>query len=342
VPRTDLNTVWYRKGDYSSDAPTSLTNWSSADFNNANLTALSPVQLDFDTTADVNYLFLYKGDLNDQAAVVLKGSQDFTVYTDSGTAKVTFSDTNGRAYYLPNYNDFREAFEFGFDDDTYFASNFIYTSLNANKVNMYMQSDESASAWDSEKLFDLSNSIVQGPEFDANMGTFKISEDKEDLTTILTGDGSSVTKSGSTFVITVPEEIAELEAYLGSSNVSSTPVGGKDYAGVAAGETKGNVTVTAVNCGGSGASAVEVVPVSNLVKTAKGSGKSIIVGGWVANAAAANLEVSAGNTLEKLLINSGDYVAAVLASGDIVVAGFSGNDTGRAAQDLISALEGLM
>jgi hypothetical protein len=158
----------------------------------------------------------------------------------------------------------------------------------------------------------------------------------------ITEYGSEFEVDGSILTIMMPEEQRKVEAYIGSTSTSTTTTGGAEYAGVAAGETKGNVTVTAVNCGAGSSSAVEIVPVSNLVKTAKGSGKSIIVGGWVANAAAANLEVNAGNTLEKLLINSGDYVAAVLASGDIVVAGFNGNDTGRAAQDLITALEGLM
>jgi hypothetical protein len=67
-----------------------------------------------------------------------------------------------------------------------------------------------------------------------------------------------------------------------------------------------------------------------------------VVGGWVANAAAANLEVSPGKTLEDMLLTDGDYVAAELTSGDIVVAGKTAADTGSAARALITALEGLL
>jgi hypothetical protein len=40
-----------------------------------------------------------------------------------------------------------------------------------------------------------------------------------------------------------------------------------------------------------------------------------------------------------MIVNSGDYVAAVLDSGSIVVAGMTAADTGAAANALITALE---
>jgi len=49
-----------------------------------------------------------------------------------------------------------------------------------------------------------------------------------------------------------------------------------------------------------------------------------------------------GQTLENLLVSDGDYVSYVLDSGSIVVAGKNANDTGTAAQALVSALEGMM
>lgn len=349
VENTDSNVVAYKEGNYK-DA-TSTAGWATADFNNINLTANVPVQLDLGlqnssgNKIDVNYLFVYEGGTRTEAALVLDGAQRFEVYTDgTDRAYLTFSDSNsGLPYFLPNFKDFEEVLaSFTHNDDVYMDANFLYTALDGSYAQVFMRSGESAMVWGYEELQDKSNVVLNGPTYDAISNGLEISEHKNDLKTILMNDGSSVTTDGDNFVISVPEKLVAVEAYLGSTGTSTTTTGGKSYKDVSAKETRENVRIDAVNCGAGSSSAVEIVPVSNLVKTAKGSGKSIIVGGWVANAAAANLEVNAGNTLEKLLINSGDYVAAVLASGDIVVAGFNGNDTGRAAQDLITALEGLM
>jgi glutamate synthase domain-containing protein 3 len=81
----------------------------------------------------------------------------------------------------------------------------------------------------------------------------------------------------------------------------------------------------------------------NMVKTdASYDGRSIIVGGWAVNAAAATVELNDGSKLSEVILNAGDYVAAALNSGDIVVAGMTSADTGNAANELINALEGLM
>ena len=56
---------------------------------------------------------------------------------------------------------------------------------------------------------------------------------------------------------------------------------------------------------------------------------------------AKNLQVD-GQTLEERLVASGDYVAAVLDNGSVVVAGWTANDTAVAARALIAQLETFM
>jgi hypothetical protein len=170
------------------------------------------------------------------------------------------------------------------------------------------------------------------------------SEDDE-LVTAGTDWGTEISVEDSMLAWNVPDQRRDLMVYLGSFETTETVSGGTVFEDLMndESETKEGITVT-VN-GMSGATAgVQVVPVDDLVKldTESSNGRSIIVGGWVANAAARNLEVTEGNTLEDLLLNDGDYVAAVLASGDIVAAGFNAMDTADAASDLIDALEGLM
>ena len=167
------------------------------------------------------------------------------------------------------------------------------------------------------------------------------------LTKGITVYGTTVDVADGVATIMLPEETRKVEAYLGSSDTVTTVVGGEQLTGIAVGgsdTTTAGTTVTVDAVNGTASGGVEVVSVGTLVKTDAdfSNGKSIIIGGWVANNAAKNLEVSAGNTLEDMLVSDGDYVAAVLTSGDIVAAGKTAADTGAAASALINALEGLM
>ena len=56
------------------------------------------------------------------------------------------------------------------------------------------------------------------------------------------------------------------------------------------------------------------------------------------NKAALALQVD-GKTLQERLVSDGDYVAAVLADGKIVVAGWTAKDTADAAKALIAAMD---
>ncbi|MBI4053520.1 MAG: S-layer protein [Candidatus Diapherotrites archaeon] len=135
--------------------------------------------------------------------------------------------------------------------------------------------------------------------------------------------------------------------------------GGATLAGVLEGATAKTddgttVTVDKVNYtvagGAGGAVAVpakynEIVKTGNLVYTDAGfnpSGNAIIVGGYKVNTLAKGLQLDDGTTLEDALTARGDKVAELLNNGDIVAAGYTADDTAAAAQELISALDGLL
>jgi hypothetical protein len=114
---------------------------------------------------------------------------------------------------------------------------------------------------------------------------------------------------------------------------------GAKYTNVAVDGVKGNVTIDAIN----GTAGKSVVKVGNIVKldTEAVSGKAIIVGGQLVNNMAKNLQID-GVTIQERLGNNGDYVAAVLDNGSVVVAGWTSNDTAMAARALIAQLESFM
>lgn len=155
-----------------------------------------------------------------------------------------------------------------------------------------------------------------------------------------TAYGSTLSASSQVLTIMKPSEPRKVQEFLGTNSNVVTPTGGTPYTGVAVGQTVGNVTVTSISGATSGST---IVPVGNIVvpDTQSASGKSILVGGWLANTkVAADLQVD-GQPLNSRLVASGDYVSAVLSDGSILVAGWTAADTASAAQALITALDGL-
>ena len=322
--------------------------------------------IDYGSISDVNYqVIAYRSGNKLDYFLALDANQTLGVDLDLGVANTatidlnrSFIDTNAGAkevsYYAIPTNKMPKAISNNYVVD---GNAGLATSSDADlSIAEFVLGDRPRTSASQEPIVayvdvksgNLKDSDKEYVQFDAepqaeiNDAIELDATDEDKLVETVTSWGTEVSVADSELVWSIPEKQIQYVSYLGSSDLSESSTGGKSYKDVSAKETRENVRIDAVNCGAGSSSAVEIVPVSNLVKTAKGSGKSIIVGGWVANAAAANLEISAGNSLDKLLLNSGDYVAAVLASGDIVVAGFNGNDTGRAAQDLITALEGLM
>jgi hypothetical protein len=344
----DGNQVYYQEGDYlDADDATDLD--FQADYNMVSFAANVnvPVSIDLGVedsdgdTQDVDYLFAYNPTTS-QAALFL-AAQDFEVYTDGADeAWISFVDSNGGTldWYLPYYNDIEDVLNIDVDDDTYVDAVFEYENLAGNVAELVMRAGESAKVWGSKELSDDDDAVEYGPSYDATYGGVNLSEDEDDVSILGMEDGSSATTDGDTFVISVPEELVEVEAYLGSTEMKSSTTGGTSYDGVKVGETKGNVTIDAIAGATTGKS---VVKVGNIVKldSAAANGKSIIVGGYLVNTQATNLTID-GVTIQDRLKNNGDWVAAVLPEGKIVVAGWTAEDTGSAASALITALEGFM
>ena len=170
--------------------------------------------------------------------------------------------------------------------------------------------------------------------------------------------GTRMTIKSGVLTLAVPENRPQFEIAVEGSAVTREATGGEKFSGVKAGETKtttGGTKVTvdkvsstaAATPGGVGTpnpkTYKQVVPVGRLVYTASlpPAGSKIIVGGYLVNALAANLKLAKG-TLKEALTTRGDRVAELLANGDIVVAGYTADDTVQAARDLISQLDKLL
>ncbi|MFA5931298.1 MAG: S-layer protein [archaeon] len=349
-PAYDMN-VAYIEGKHS-DAVVHDT-WTDIDVNKNKVLAGATVSLDLGaentvgTTVNTDYIFVADNNSgNITAGLVLKGAQTFYLQNKADSTarpKLVFDETAVKgAYYVPNTEDFLNTIlnnSIGaYDSAKHFSAEFTYTD-NANDVaNLYIETGDTAKAWEYKAIKSSDNNLV-GPTLDANTADWSIGTDVDNmLSAAMTEDGTLIESDGSVFTLVVPDENRNAEAYLGGTATSTTTTGGTTYTGVAAGETKGNVTVTNITGATAGKA---IVPVGNIVKldTDMANGKSIIVGGFMVNKAASNLVIKDGQTLDTMLTASGDYVAAVLADGKIVVAGWTASDTADAAKALIAALD---
>lgn len=354
----DSNIAWIA-GKHS-DAVDHKT-WSNADVNVNVIDTRAVIGLDLGaqtatgSTILTDYLFVEDGNSGSgrTVALILKGNQDFNIQNkaDGSTPRLRFSGTrygltgNSVAAYVPNTEDFMNTIldsnQGAWSSTKNFAADFNLVD-NVNAVtNFYLETGDVAKVWEYKSIKGSDNNNL-GPALDANSADWSIGTDVTDpLTSAINEDGTTITSDGSVFTIVVPDENRNVEAYLGGTTTSTGTTGGNTYAGVAVGETKGNVTVTAISGATSGVA--PVVLASNLVKVAGATnGKAIIVGGQLVNSAAKMVTVEGTSTLEDVLKANGDYVASVLATGNIVVAGYSASDTGVAAQALINAIDGLL
>lgn len=362
------NNLNFIKGDYSSAENQVGASWNTAVGPYVDQTVLTatPIELDLGAKTStgaidyIEYLFVVDN-TSDQAALVLN-KQTFDIYDkakDNAKAILAFVDTNtnngaGETFYVPNSQEFLNVINGGniatYDSDIYMAAKLLYTDNNGDTATLYVRAGDDATVWNYEAIKD---ETTYGPTKDAVHAnwTSAIRDGSDYLLEGMTTDGTLIVSDNEVFTISVPEEQRLVQAYLGSDATSTSAVGGQSFTGLGSGdsETVGGVqlTIDSASCGattGGEVQGVSIVKVpKNLVKTdASRGGRSIIVGGWVVNAAAQNLEVSGGQTLQDLVTASGEYVAAVLNSGDIVVAGWTAADTGSAATELINALEALV
>ncbi|MFH0954730.1 MAG: S-layer protein [Candidatus Micrarchaeota archaeon] len=171
-----------------------------------------------------------------------------------------------------------------------------------------------------------------------------------------TVNGSKIELANRDVTMTLPDRQMKSYFLVKSNEVTTSTSGGEDSNDLSDGDTftttgGTSVTITGINgtcSAGSGAcvpaSYEAIMPVGQLVYTDQSppSGNYIIVGGYLANNLAKNLEVDGTLTLEDKLQTSGQTVAQKLESGNIVVAGYTATDTMNAAKELITALTGLL
>ncbi|MDD3083695.1 MAG: S-layer protein [Candidatus ainarchaeum sp.] len=361
----------YIKGDYSSAENQTGATWNddittAGGYTTKTLVTGTPINIDLGaktSTGAVDYMsyLLVVDNTSDQAVLVLN-TQKFDIYDKAKSptlASLVFDDTNATGtgteptYYVPNTQEFLDVITnksiATYNSDTYMASKLTYTDNNGDTATLYIRAGEDGSVWNYEAIKD--ETTKYGPTKDANhtKWTSAIRDGSDYLLEGMTTDGTLIVSDNSVFTISVPEEQRLVQAYLGSDETSTAAVGGQSFTGLKAGDTEtvGGVqlTIDTASCGATGeVQGYSLVNVpSNLVKTdASYGGRSIIVGGWMVNAAAQNLEVLGGQKLQDVIQSSGDYVAAVLNSGNIVVAGYTATDTGSAASELINALEALI
>jgi len=341
-------TLYYTEGKHS-DA-VSHAGWSAVDFNNNTVSAgLVALDLGAETKAGAQVLTNYKFvDSNaDGIAALVLAPQTFNIQNKANStsvAKLQFVDSNnGLGYYMPYTEDFVETLlnlgSSAFQSKVHSSARLLYTDNASYPVSLSVEATDTAKVWEYKSLNNSDNVLI-GLSSDANSADWALGEDVTNpLSMALTQDGTIVESDGSVFTLMVPDETRNAEVYLGSTGTTSSTTGGATYNGVAVGGTEGNVTVKAIN----GAAGKTVVSVGNIVKldTDAVSGKAIIVGGHLVNNMAANLSVE-GQTLQERLVANGDYVAAVLDNGSVVVAGWNANDTASAARALIAQLESFM
>lgn len=364
---SDAN-VSYIKGSQG-NVDTMPTTWTTVGVNSTNVVDANIYQLMADrimldlgaenelgATIDTNYYFVYQPSTS-EAALVL-ADQTFNIANDGDSAipNLTFqtTDVNGTQvqYYFPNAVDFvNGVLGRNWSDyrDIYMAAGLNYIDNAGESTELLIRTTgETGKVWDYESI--KNEDFVSGPTYDAEYDGRRIRNDSSSfLMRLYTQDGSSIESDNSKFILMVPEKRMPVQAYLGSSDTTTTIVGGGKITNLGVGETGTasgvSVTVDAVSGTAEGADGVALVRTGDIVKAdnAQGiKGKRIIVGGFVVNSVARNVEVANGNTLEDLLVSSGDYVAALLTSGNVVVAGYTAADTGSAARELINALDALI
>jgi hypothetical protein len=226
---------------------------------------------------------------------------------------------------------------------------------------------------ENDRLVDAGDDEITQPKFEAQYDVpgyngitnedFRLRSDRQEtyMSRAFTDFGSKVEVDGSQFTMNYPEKRPESIVYvIGKGDVQTVVTGGQSYT-VGEGktittETGDTITIDAVNfgnatcvgraaetevaCTATPSKVNAVAPVPNPIvylDTSAPVGTNIIVGGPIVNQLAADI-----SGLANKLSSPGDRVAEVDAtSGDIVVAGYTANDTGRAAQELIDSIDAL-
>ncbi len=244
-------------------------------------------------------------------------------------------------------------------DNTYYAAT---VQIDENNSTMYQAkvyvdtSTAKALSYPNNNLSTYSSDVNYIGAFNGNQQAWSLRNDEPYLHTAYSDFGSKYVLADGTVTVTIPQNRKYLSLIVGGSSTTTTPTGGDNLTGLKLNEaqtTPAGTTITVTNVTGScatggactPASYNQVVPLSgNLVYTdaTRPAGKVVIVGGYLVNSLAQGLELADGTTLEDALTQAGEYKAEKLANGDMVIAGYTAADTGRAAQELITALDALV
>jgi len=258
-------------------------------------------------------------------------------------------------YYVPKTTDFNSAAAYS-ASDAYFVAEFRYISAATGDANTDVYIDTSKGA--PLGSFPLQNltSYSGAVSYNNDALVLKSGSDSSYFQSMYTDAGSKYSVTSDDVTLSSPQRAEKVDIVVYGTELQRTVEGEK--VSLKQGETKElpsgtKVTFSAVKGGTCSVSAGEpgqpgickaepasyVVPApirGNLVflDTESPAGTNIIVGGWAVNKMA--------EKTKQRLVAAGDMVAEVdAASGDIYVAGYTAEDTGRAVRELINAIDAL-
>ncbi len=355
---TDANQTGGITSDVTSTAPYKYTVYLSSDQNWQ--VATTPLQFTQDETNETTYAYRLAA-YNKRLYLLLDSTTDFkTEYQDKtsaldiklvGTAITPYGTTteNGTIdahYYVPKINNLFSTMP---NSDEYQVAQFNITGeaayfgtwtvpIDTESGNVVIPGDNLAN-WTYKTKY--TKTLAENRSFDMATTT------RTDFTQAYSDYGVKAWLDEGKAYFSVPESREYLKLVVLGASTTTTVTGGTEFTDLEVGVPKelNNYKVTVTSVGGSASGTYkQVVPVGTMVyqDTAAPAGSHIIVGGYIVNELAKNLVLTDGSSLQEALVSSGDYVVDIMDDGDIVVAGYTANDTATAAKKLISQLESLM
>lgn len=324
----------------------------------------NPVTISASSFTDNYEYAFYVNETRSEFWLLLDSSTNFSGYYNADVG-ITGTDTDEDgaeewAYYLPDTTTFAGAvsnvffvanFQVAQDGDSSWDANVAITTANGKPVSL-PNSNLSWWAWDVN--------VFAGTAGTTNGYILSLDSARDPyITKGYTEYGTKITTDSTESVFTIPQNQEKLKFVVAGEATTTSTTGGEaliDLAKGDQGKTTGGTTVTiddikytAGVCGVGDAVATpskytNVMSAGNLVydDTTSPAGAHIIMGGYKVNELAVGLSLSDGTSLEDTLTQPGDYVAELLDNGDIVVAGYTADDTETAAKKLISALDQLV
>jgi len=288
--------------------------------------------------------------------LLLDGATDFSNEFSAADVNLTSVDTGetsmqtvrDRHYYWPDI----EAMGNDSTDNARIVANFSIDVNTSDYMTVYIDTADG-------DIVNLPDTELSMYTADVNFASYglKLSNDTSktgNYQALWTDNGAKVelTDDMETVTATIPENQIYLSLTVLGEGTEMTVEGGDSAEGLVVGETANlgvDVTIEAINatagtCTVGDTTYAKVKKVGQLVysDSPAPAGSHIIVGGYLVNRLSENVVLGDGSTLQEALTSPGERVTELLLNGDIVVAGYTANDTKAAAQELISALDVLI